>query len=95
MGEVGGHQHGVARGEGAGLAVAHAGVHHVGAFARAPPVTADRNVEGWRGERGGAVRTHRAGRSRMWSECNSEVIPFKREGFTKGSGSGVSLKSAR
>lgn len=60
VGEVGGHQHGVARREGAGLAVAHAGEDHVGAFARASPVTADCDVEGWSG-----IRAHRIGQSRM------------------------------
>lgn len=47
MGEVGGHQHRVPGWEGAGLAVAHAGVDQVGAFARATTVTADGHVEGW------------------------------------------------
>lgn len=47
MGEVGGHQHGVARREGAGLTVAHTGEDHVGALARASTVTADCDVEGW------------------------------------------------
>lgn len=47
MGEVGGQQHRVPGGEGAGLAVAHAGVHQVGAFARASAVAADGHVEGW------------------------------------------------
>lgn len=46
VGEVGGHQDGVARREGAGLAVAHAGKDHVGALARASTVTADCDVEG-------------------------------------------------
>lgn len=48
MGEVGGHQHRVARREGTGLAVAHAGEDHVGALAGAAAVTADCDVEGWR-----------------------------------------------
>lgn len=60
VGEVGGHQHGVARREGAGLAVAHAGEDHVGAFARASTVTADCDVEGWWGS-----RAHRIGQSTM------------------------------
>lgn len=47
VGEVGGHQHRVPGWEGAGLAVAHAGVDQVGAFARAAAVTADGHVEGW------------------------------------------------
>lgn len=47
VGEVGGHQHRVPGGEGAGFAVAHAGVHQVGAFARAAAVAADGHVEGW------------------------------------------------
>lgn len=51
MGEVGGHQHRVPGGEGAGFAVTHAGVHQVGAFARAAAVAADGHVEGWRVER--------------------------------------------
>ncbi len=51
MGEVGGHQHRVSGREGAGLAVAHAGVDQVGAFACATTVAADGHVEGWRGER--------------------------------------------
>lgn len=50
MGEVGGHQHRVSGWEGAGLAVAHAGVDQVGAFTCAATVTADGNIEGWRGE---------------------------------------------
>lgn len=51
MGEVGGHQHRVSGREGAGLAVAHAGVDQVGAFTCATAVTADGHVEGWRAGR--------------------------------------------
>lgn len=53
MGEVGGHQHRVPGGEGAGFAVAHAGVHQVGAFARAAAVAADGDVEGWQRQKDG------------------------------------------
>ena len=48
MGKVGGHQYRVSGREGAGLAVADAGVDQVGAFTRATTVTADGHVEGWR-----------------------------------------------
>lgn len=51
MGEVGGHQHRVSGWEGAGFAVAHAGVDQVGAFACATTVTADGHIESWRGKR--------------------------------------------
>lgn len=47
VGEVGGDQYGVSGGEGAGLAVADAGVDQMGPFARAAPVTADGHVERW------------------------------------------------
>lgn len=51
MGEVGGHQHRVSGWEGAGLAVAHAGIDKVGSFACSTTVTADGHVEGWGKER--------------------------------------------
>lgn len=47
VGEVGGHQYRVPGREGAGLAVTHTGIDQVGAFTRAPTVTADCYVEGW------------------------------------------------
>lgn len=41
-----GHQHGVPGREGAGLAVAHTGLCHMGALAGALAVTSHRHVEG-------------------------------------------------
>lgn len=57
VGEVGGHQYRVSGGEGAGLAVAHAGVDQVGAFAGSPAIAADGHVDGWRRRRRRGKRT--------------------------------------